>query len=75
VDTLVIPVRLSGTWLIYMTERLSRTQTVMRIADGFQRADDEPTVQAMSQLDNLVYTVGRGAMDIWLRMLLRDINR
>jgi len=75
VDALVIPVRLSGTWLIYMTERLSRTQTVMRIADGFQRADDEPTVQAMSQLDNLVYAVGRGALDIWLRMLLRDINR
>jgi hypothetical protein len=75
VDTLVIPVRLSGTWLIYMTERLSRTQTVMRLADGFQRADDEPTVQAMSQLDNLIYTVGRGAMDIWLRMLMRDINR
>ena len=74
-DALVIPLRLSGTWLIYMTERLSRTQTVMRIADGFQRADDEPTVQAMSQLDNLVDTVGRVAMDIWLRMLLRDINR
>ena len=71
----MIPVRLSGTWLIYMTERLSRTQTVMRLADGFQRADDEPTVQAMSQLDNLIYTVGRGAMDIWLRMLMRDINR
>ena len=72
---MVIPVRLSGTWLIYITERLSRTQTVMRLADGFQRADDEPSVQAMSQLDNLIYTVGRGAMDIWLRMLMRDINR
>ena len=72
---MVIPVRLSGTWLIYITERLSRTQTVMRLADGFQRADDEPTVQSVSQLDNLVYTVGRGAMDIWLRMLLSDINR
>ena len=72
---MVIPVRLSGTWLIYITERLSRTQTVMRLADGFQRADDEPTSQAVSQLDNLIYTVGRGAMDIWLRMLLSDINR
>ena len=74
-DALVIPVRLSGTWLIYITEKLSRTHTVMRLADGFQRADDEPTVQAVSQLDNLIYTVGRGAMVIWLSMLLSDINR
>ena len=43
VDALVIPVRLSDTWLIYMTERLSRTQTVMRLADGYQRAYDAPT--------------------------------
>ncbi len=67
--------RLSGTWLIYVTERLSHTHTVIRLADGFQRADDAPTAQAVSHLDNLIYTVGRGAMDIWLRMLLRDISR
>ena len=48
VDALVIPVRLAGTWLIYVTERLSRNQKVVRLADGFQMADDAPTVQAVS---------------------------
>lgn len=37
VATIVIPVQIGSTWLIYLTERHSLTQTVLRIAPGTQR--------------------------------------
>jgi hypothetical protein len=63
-----------GTWLLYVKERCTRNQTVLRLATGYQREKDPATVQGVDQLDTLVHIIGRGALDIWLRMVLRDIT-
>ena len=70
VATIFISVQISITWLSY-----SLTQTVLRIAPGIQRLGDIPASYGQSQLDSLMRSVGRGALEIWLRMVMRDITR
>ena len=67
--TIVIPVQIGSTWLLYITER-SGTQTVLCLASGVQ--DDVEANQALRQLDVLMHSIGRGPLDIWLRMVMRD---
>ena len=74
VDTIVIPIQVGGTWLLYLTERSTRNQMVLRLATGYQREKDPATMQGVDQLDTLIHNIGRGALDIWLRMVLRDIT-
>ena len=31
-------------------------------------------MQGVAQLDTLAHNIGRGALDIWLRMVMRDIT-
>ena len=59
---------------MYLTERCTRNQTVLRLATGYQRERDPATMQGVDQLDTLVHNIGRGALDIWLRIVLRDIK-
>ena len=67
--TIVIPVQIGSSWLLYITER-SGTQTTLWLASGVQ--DNMEARQAIRQLDALMQSIGRGALDIWLRMVLRD---
>ena len=67
--TIVIPVQIGSSWLLYITER-SGTQTALWLASGVQ--DNIKARQAIRQLDALMQSIGRGALDIWLRMVLRD---
>ena len=73
VDLIVIPVRIAGTWLLYITQRTGNSQTVVRIAGNFVNDTDASTTEALQQLDTQLHTMGRGAMEIWLRMLRIDI--
>jgi hypothetical protein len=47
----------------------------MRIAPGPQRLADIATSNGQTQLDALMRNVGRGALDSWLRLLMREITR
>ena len=67
--TIVIPVQVGGAWLLYITER-SGTQTTLWLASGVQ--DNMEAREAVRELDALMQSIGRGALDIWLRMVLRD---
>ena len=69
--TIVIPVQLGNAWLLYITER-SGTQTTLWLAPGVQ--NDMESYHAIRQLDALMQSIGRGALDIWLRMVMRDIT-
>lgn len=62
------------TWLLYLTERNLRNQTVLRLANGYKRELDPATIKGVAELDNLMHIIGRGALDIWLRMVMREIN-
>ena len=73
-DTIVIPVQLGTNWIIYTTERTSHQQTDLRIIRGVRREADAENVEGLAQLDLMMHNVGRGALDLWLRMLLRDIT-
>ena len=44
----------------------------MRITRGFIEPSSSAPREALEQLDLLMHNVGRGALDIWLRLLLRD---
>jgi hypothetical protein len=74
VDTIIIPVQLGTNWIIYTTERHSRIQKVLRITRGVRRDADLEAVEGLAQLDLLMLNVGRGDLDIWLRLLMRDIT-
>ena len=73
VDLIVIPVRIADTWLLYITQRTGHSHTVVRLAENFVNDTDANTIEALQQLDTQVQTMGRGAMEIWLRMLRIDI--
>ena len=55
-----------------MTERSTHNQIAVRIARGFREPSSSAPREAIEQLDLLMHNVGRGALDIWLRLLLRD---
>ena len=74
-DKIVIPVQIGSTCLIYMTERYSHNQTVLRLTPGFQRDGEFATILGGTQLDSIMHNVGKGALEIWLRMVMRDITR
>ena len=69
--TIVIPVQIGSAWLLYITER-SGTQTTLWLASEVQNGVE--SYHAIRQLDALMQSVGRGALDIWLRMVMRDIT-
>ena len=69
--TIFISVQIGSTWLLYITER-SGTQTVLWLTSGVQ--DDVEAHRALEQLDVLMHSIGRGALDIWLRMVMREIT-
>jgi hypothetical protein len=72
VDTIVIPIQVGTSWILYMTERTTHNQIAVRITRGFNVANSTASCTALEQLDLLMHNVGRGALDIWLRLLLRD---
>ena len=74
VDLIVMPVRIAGTWLIYLTQRAGHSQTVVRLAERFTNGTDIDTTEALLQLDTQIHTLGRGAMAICLKMLMRYIT-
>ena len=55
-----------------MTERSTHNQIAVRIARGFREPSQSVPCTALEQLDLLMHNLGRGALDIWLRLLLRE---
>ena len=55
-----------------MTERSTHNQIAVRITRGSNEANSPASCTALEQLDLLMHNVGRGALDIWLRLQLRD---
>jgi len=72
VDTIVIPIQGGTSWVLYMTERSAHNQIAERITRGFNIDNPSTSGTALKQLDLLMHNVGRGALDIWLRLLQRD---
>ena len=72
-DTIVIPVQIGTSWILYMTERSTHNQIAVRLTRGSREPTSPVPRTALQQLDLLMHNVGRGALDIWHRMLQRDI--
>ena len=47
---------------------------MVRIAGSFVNDTDVSTTEALQQVDAQIHTMGRGAMEIWLRLLEIDID-
>ena len=55
-----------------MTERSIQNQIAVRLTRGSNETNPPASCTAIEQLDLLMHNVGRGALDIWLRLLVRD---
>ena len=69
---IVVPVRMGDAWFLYQTTR-SGSQTVMGLAKAFKSEVSRETKDAVTEFSSVLHTLGRGTMQIWLRMLQRDI--
>ena len=72
VDTIVLPVKLPGAWILYLTQRSIKLQSLVRIAKSFRWMGNtnRDVPMAVYNLDQIMHTLGRNAMAYWLKMLL-----
>ena len=70
----VLPVKLAGAWVLYLTQRSTKQQSSVRISANFRRLEKEERdiPRAAYNLDQLMHALGRNAMAYWLKLLLQD---
>ena len=73
VEMIVIPVQIGTSWILCITERFTLNQTTVRLTRGAFRVPTSQSFTTLMDLDLIMHSVGRGALDLWLRMVLRDI--
>ena len=73
VDMIILPVRMAGAWILYMTQRSIKQQGSYRIAANFRRVgrEDRDVPYAAFNLDQVMHTLGRNAMALWLKLFLK----
>ena len=76
VDSILLPVNVAGTWSIYMTQKSTKQQSVIRIASSFRRveADNKDAPGAAYNLDRVMHTMGVSAMGWWLRAMIHGMR-
>ena len=72
VDTVIIPVKLAGAWALYLTQRATKHQTVIRVTRKFRKieASNRDAPGATFNLDRLIHTLGVSVMAIWLKSVV-----
>ena len=68
VDMVVIPVKVAGTWALYLTQKSTRQQSVIRFARGVRKVEESnrDAPGAAFNLDRLMHSMGISVMAIWL---------
>ena len=72
VDTVIIPVKVAGAWALYLTQRATKHQTVIRVTRKFRKieASNRDAPGATYNLDRLIHTLGVSVMAIWLKSVV-----
>jgi hypothetical protein len=65
----VLPVKVAGTWALYLTQRATKQQSVLRLTRRVRKveATNSDAPGALFNLDKLMHTVGVSVMAIWLK--------
>ena len=72
VDMVVLPVKVAGTWALYLTQRSTKQQSVLRLARRVRKveANNSDAPGALFNLDRLMHTLGVSVMAIWLKTVV-----
>ena len=72
VDIVVIPVKVAGAWALYLTQRTTKQQSVLRVARMIRKveASNRDAPGATFNLDKLMHTLGVSVMAIWLKSVV-----
>jgi hypothetical protein len=76
VDMVVIPLKIAGTWVLYLTQRSTKLQNVIRLDE---RAKVVGTINrdapgALFNLDRMIHTLGVSVMAIWLKIVVERME-
>ena len=73
---MVLPVKVPGTWALYLTQRSTKQQSVLRLARRVRRveANNSDPPGALFNLDRLMHTLGVSVMAIWLKTVVNSIR-
>jgi len=74
VDMVVIPVKLAGTWALYLTQRSTKLQNVIRLASRVKMVDIKDAPGALYNLDRMVHTLGLSVMATWLKIVVERME-
>jgi hypothetical protein len=71
VDMVVIPVKVAGTWTLYLTQKSTRQQSVIKFARGIRKVEESnrDAPGAAFNMDRLIHSMGLSVMAIWLNSL------
>ena len=71
VDMVVIPVKVAGTWTLYLTQKSTRQQSVIRFARSVRKMEESnrDAPGAAFNLERLMHSIGLSVMAIWLNSL------
>jgi hypothetical protein len=76
VDMVVVPVKVARTWALYLTQKSTRQQSVIRFARGVRKVEgrncDDPG--AAFNLDRLIHSMGVSVMAIWLNSVTLNMK-
>jgi hypothetical protein len=69
VDMVVLPVKVAGTWALYLTQRSTKQQSVLRHAIRVRKVEATNSVAlgAIYILDRIMHTLGGSVMTIYLK--------
>jgi hypothetical protein len=72
VDMVVIPVKVAGTWALYLTQRSIKLQNVLRLAERVKPVGttNKDAPGALFNLDRMIHTLGVSVMAIWLKIVV-----
>ena len=76
VDMVVIPVKVAGTWTLYLTQKSTRQQSVIRFARSARKMEESnrDAPGAAFNLDRLMHSMGLSVMAIWLNSLCLNMR-
>ena len=69
---IVIPVIIACSCYLSQIMRGGHRKTVMRLTDVALNSGNTRDIKTLKEVDLMIFSMGRGAMRIWARLLLRD---
>jgi hypothetical protein len=76
VDMVVIPVKVAWKWALYLTQRSTKLQNVIKVAEraNMVGTTNRDAPGALYNLDRMIHTLGVSVMAIWLKIVVERME-